>query len=405
MCVELLNKPEFLAETVASKDMLDGYIRENIQYGFDLSEQFEDVLKFVKQELQPCRDLFTDIELRRIIGTEIAWIRQQKAVAEKCGNVTEMTQARENFINDVRYGMDPALDEDSPLRRMTELETYLRSWRDFPAFGFGVRALEDATGGILPGEICVLTGAPGTMKTSLALSAVDDFVSRTKEGLVYYCSVDMAPREITQRIMERESRIPQAILTDMSGRRDPEFKDIKREIKNKYNGRLAIHGHTDTRQMGIDDLLQACLKRQPQLIVVDYLTRLKQSGQSDLEFVEHAMPKILQYAHQYQASFLLLSQMSRASRSEQASGRIGGHGKGGGVVEELAHTEIELFQQPVDGDKPLVVAAVTKARRGVAGQFFSLDYDGPIKRFSGAATRMKRSSKKKPMFESASFYA
>jgi hypothetical protein len=153
--------------------------------------------------------------------------------------------------------------------------------------------------------------------------------------------------------------------------------------------------------MFLDDLLRHCLKRQPQLVVVDYFTRLKQPGQSDLEFVEGAMPKILSFAHQYQASFLILSQMSRVSRAEQASGRSGGHSKGGGVVEELAHTEIELFQIPVENDKPMIIAAVTKARRGIAGQYYSLEYDGPIKRFTGGARKMAKRTQKKPIFEEA----
>jgi hypothetical protein len=185
-------------------------------------------------------------------------------------------------------------------------------------------------------------------------------------------------------------------------RGDPEIQGVRKIISDKYDERLAIHGHTDTKQMTLDDLLSRCLKRQPQLIVIDYFTRLKQLGQSDLEFVESAMPRILSFAHQYQASFLILSQMSRTSRADQASGHAGGHSKGGGIVEELAHTEIELFQMPVEGDKPMIIAAVTKARRGVAGQYFSLDYDGPIKRFSGRATKMSKMTRKKPMFEPSS---
>jgi hypothetical protein len=392
-----------------ARNMLEGFIRESLHTSFlHLETEFEDALKYLKSELYPCRDLFTDIELRRIIGTETAWSRK---IMESSNLNTTKTRAerdaeREVFLRGVFLGAEPKEDSASPKSQMMELETYIRSWSDFPAFGFGVRALEDATGGILPGELCVLTGAPGTMKTSLALCAVDDFVSRTEVGSVYYCSVDMAPREITHRLVEREALIPQAILTSMIARDDPEFAAIKQAISDKYDGRLVIRGHSETRPLILDAMLLECLERQPQLIILDYFTRLKQPGQSDLEFVEYAMPKILQYAHQYQASFLILSQMSRSSRAEQATGRTGGHGKGGGIVEELAHTEIELIQQSVEGDKPLVIAAVTKARRGISGQYFSLDYDGPIKRFTGKARKMSKAAQKKAIFEPSndSFY-
>jgi len=408
VCQDLQHHPEFLQDTVAAKLLLDSSIRDTLlkMWGCELAENFDNALKQLKIDLRPCGGLFTNTELCRIIGTEIAWIREREISKPLIGR--DLGKIRNDFVNEVRYGLDPLLDNDSLAKQMIELESYIRSWADFPAFGFGIRALDDATGGILPGEICILTGAPGTMKTSLALCAVDDFVSRTEEGSVVYCSVDMARREITHRMIEREARIPQAVVRSMVEKNDPEMDTIRKMITEKYNARLVIlgHGKTDSQRMTVSRLLHECLKRQPQLVVIDYLTRLKEPGQSDLEFVECAMPRILDHAHQYETSFLVLSQMSRSSRAEQATGRIGGHGKGGGLVEELAHTEIELLQQPVEGDKPMVIAAVTKARRGVSGQFFSLGYDGPIKRFSGSTQKMSRATHKKAIFAPAddSFY-
>ena len=47
----------------------------------------------------------------------------------------------------------------------------------------------------------------------------------------------------------------------------------------------------------------------------------------------------------------------------------------------------------------MVIAAITKARRGVSGQFFSLGYDGPIKRFDGTALKMTKNTQRKAIFE------
>jgi replicative DNA helicase len=333
--------PELLDDDAsAAKAILGDLVRDSLRqtFGPGLENSFDEALECLKLELKPCEGLFSETELRRIIGTEIAWYRLS---ANATGTQDELAHIREQFMSEVRYGVEPLLDADSPTRRIVELAAYRRSWANFPAFGFGIWEFDSATGGILPGEICAMTGAPGTMKTSLALSAVDDFVTRA-EGLVYYCSVDMAPREITHRLMEREGRVSSAELSRMFDTDDPELKQLTSAVIDKYDGRLVIRCHKDSRHMTVDDLLTNCLKRQPQLIIVDYLTRLKLPGQGDLEFVELAMPKILDYAHQYQASFLLLSQMSRVSRAEQTSGRSGGHSKGGGIVEELSHMEIEL---------------------------------------------------------------
>ena len=373
-------------------------------WGAELPRHFDEALNFLRGQLRPCAAVFSDVELRRIIGMEIAWLAETDA-RDKSRPVN-LADERDKFLHEAQFGPEPLTDPDSPTKHLGELETYLRTWADFPAFGFGIRALDNATGGILPGEICVLTGAPGTMKTSLALSAVDNYVSRPDSGLVCYCSVDMAPREITLRLMERESETPETVLRGMEARNDPELPEIRAAVTKKYDGRLAIKGHAPSRRMTVGGLLQFCLKRQPQLVVIDYFTCLKDKGQSDLEFVEDAMPDIVAFAHQYETSFLILSQMSKASRSEQAGGRMGGHSRGGGLVGELAHTEIELFQQPQDDDKPLVIAAITKARRGIAGQYFSLGYDGPIKKFDGTAQKMSKQVQRRAMFEPVqSFYS
>ena len=399
ICKDLSQHPELMQDRGGAQALLNNAVRDSLlsTWGDSLQDNFDEALRTLKEQLRPCGEVFTDVELRRIIGTELAWLAETREQKRPRG--ADLEAMRNEFVNEVTFGPDPLFDQDSPTKRLAELETYLRSWADFPAFGFGIRALDDATGGILPGEICVLTGAPGTMKTSLALCAVDDFVSRTETGLVYYCSVDMAPREISLRLLERECRIPEVILRGMGERADTELPELRGSVTRKYDGRLVIRGHEPQRRMTLPDLLRQCLKRQPQLVVIDYFTCLKAKGQSDLEYVENAMPDIVAFAHQYETSFLLLSQMGRGSRSEQAGGRIGGHSKGGGIVEELAHTEIELVQQHVDGDKPMVIAAITKARRGVSGQFFSLGYDGPIKRFDGSAMKMAKNTQRKAIFE------
>ena len=389
-----------------SRAILEGHMHDALiaTWGDGLTQHFDEALAYLREQLKPCAGVFPDVELRRVIGTEIAWLAE--CAARDKSRPVNLDAERDRFLSEARFGPDPLTDPDSPTKRMNELETYLRTWADFPAFGFDIGELDNATGGILPGEVCALTGAPGTMKTSLALSAVDSCVSRTDSGLVCYCSVDMAPREITLRLMERESEIPEPVLRSMESRGDPEVAEICAAVRRKYDGRLVIRGHSPSRRITIDNLLHFCLKRQPQLVVIDYFTCLKARGQSDLEFVEDAMPDVIAFAHQYETSFLILSQMSKASRSEQASGRMGGHSRGGGLVSELAHTEIELFQQQQEHDKPLVVAAITKARRGIAGQYFSLNYDGPIKKFDGTAQKMTKQVQRKAMFEPVgSFYS
>ncbi|GHV34476.1 hypothetical protein FACS1894187_05120 [Synergistales bacterium] len=396
----VLNDPE------NAKTMLDPAIRDAVNacsYNIRANGDFQMVFESVRRDVAPLRGLFSDVEIKRIIGQEEAWQIDTANENRTARRTPEQLRLElDEHVIAARFGKDPCADENSPTRRLKELEEYQRAWEDFPAFGFGIRKLDDAAGGILPGEICVLTGAQGTMKTSLALSAVDNFVGRSKTGLVYYASVDMSPIEITMRLLERETCRDQKELSFMRGA-DPEgYRALcKEHITAKYDKRLVISGHKDDKFMTLDSLLHDCSARQPQLVVIDYLTMLKTIGQSDLDFVDIAMRVILRYAHRYQASFLILSQMSRASKYSQYGGQMGGHAKGGGIVEELAHLEIELTRQKVESGLPMVIAGITKTRRGVAHQYFSLDYDGPIKRFTGGAEKMTMNTKKTAIFERA----
>ena len=112
------------------------------------------------------------------------------------------------------------------------------------------------------------------------------------------------------------------------------------------------------------------------------------------------MPAIKDFAEECQVPVILLSQMGRTSRSEQNSGKMGGHAKGGGIVEELCTVEIELIREPSsEGRKPEIVATVIKTRRGEAGKSFFLEYVGKSMRFTGNSQKAERQTGRKAIFE------
>lgn len=371
-----------------ARELLISQIHESVLecWARDLERDWDGVLEHVRCDIHTCADLLSDVELRRILGQELLFLR--KSQFKRPDKSPE--SFRREFLSVLEYGRDPLTDADSPGRRIAEMTEHLRTWADFPAFAFGVPDLDDAFGGVLPGDICVVAGAPGTMKTSLALSFLDDFIMRTEGRFALYCSVDMAPREIGMRLAERESGVPEQELRRLAAEGSSRYSEACGLVRSKYDGRLAVRGHTPGSRMTVRSMLDEALLRNAQLIIIDYLTRLKDPSQSDLEFVEEAMPMLLDHAHRYETSFLILSQIARASRSDQACGHLGGHSRGGGIVEELAHSEIELVRQETAGTAPMIIACVAKARRGRAGLCFSLDYEGPLKRFTGKSQRVVR---------------
>jgi replicative DNA helicase len=89
--------------------------------------------------------------------------------------------------------------------------------------------------------------------------------------------------------------------------------------------------------------------------------------------VNEVMPKLKKLAQQFGIRVIILSQMSRASKREQQLGSLGGYSKGGGIVEEMIHSEIELFKDvAINNQVSPIIATVSKNRRGPSGYSYRL---------------------------------
>jgi len=180
-----------------------------------------------------------------------------------------------------------------------------------------------------------------------------------------------------------------------------------REAKARFDaweaGRLKILGNSYRNRWTIDGVEKQAAMRLPSLLVVDFLTCLKRPGQSDLDAVEEIMPRLQGITQKLGIKTLLLSQMSRLAKTDQAKGAVGGHSKGGGIVEELAHAEIELLKDAPEseGEQPKIIATVTKTRRGVNGSSFALDYKGARWNSRGARRGCSGTKTASPCFRSS----
>ena len=282
------------------------------------------------------------------------------------------------------------------------LETRLskvKSWSRDSAFLFGIEDIDGETGGVQPGEICVVTGAQGSMKTSFALGGIE--LALEKGFSVMFVSLDMDAGEVQERRVIRRMRCSQQLYFHfLNSGNDLEIRKAKREIVELDQGKFILHGN-DAGQIDIDRVCDLMDWRRPMVLVIDYLTLLKRRRQSDLDCVEECMPKLKEYTQNYGIRTILLSQMGRASKTEQAQGKTGGHSKGGGIVEELAHLEIELIKDASKSVRePEIIATITKNRRGPSGISYSLECEAASYFFTGKSHRVWRESKApvKPMF-------
>jgi KaiC/GvpD/RAD55 family RecA-like ATPase len=272
----------------------------------------------------------------------------------------------------------------------------VKAWDSSTAFEFGIEALDSEFQGVQPGEMCVVSGAQGSMKTSFALG---------KGFSVMFFSLDMEPGELQERRILRRTGYAQAFYFYLMRTGDTaEIERAREEINELDRGRFFLYGPENGGAgygTAIDDIKAEAERLRPNVLAVDYLTLLRRPGQSDLDCVDETMRVFKPLTQRLKMRTILLSQMSRASKAEQAKGVVGGHSKGGAVVEELAHTEIELIKDVSrDPYRPDFVATVTKARRGASYISFSLEADAQSMCFLGGATRVYRNGGKagKPMF-------
>ena len=293
---------------------------------------------------------------------------------------------------------------DSPGEHIVRLRKEVQSWGDSYAFTLGIQPLDNAWGGLMPGELGVLVGSQGSMKTSLALNGVEHFLRENPKATVLFFSLDMTAEELSARLIMRDLGVSLQEMYGMMREKSQQYLDAEQRFGQATKGRLKILGNGYQKRWTIEGFEYQVALRNPDLVMVDFLTCLKRPGQSDLEAVEDIMPRVQGITQKMRIKTLLLSQMGRASKSDQAKGVIGGHSKGGGIVEELAHAEIELFKDAPaeEGEKPRIVATVTKTRRGVNGASFQLDYKGKQMEFTGQARRVQKDKDRKPIFQSMS---
>ena len=273
------------------------------------------------------------------------------------------------------------------LARLTE---EVANWKNLGGYGFGIMELDRAFCGLYPSEMMALVGAPGSMKTSLALNAVDDFMSRMPlDARLLFFSLDMPPQTVIARRLMREMNCFQSELYRMIHDKSPAVKDAYSRIAARDAGRFRLVG----RQRGgepysWEQIASIIVQVAPDLVIIDYLTLIGKY-RSELEAVYDLVPKIVSLKEDLGLAVILLSQMGRSSKAAQKSGS-GGHAAGGHYVEDAADVEIELLKdEKADGDTA-IVATVTKTRKKASGRSFMLDLNPRSLSFGTTAERVMR---------------
>lgn len=287
--------------------------------------------------------------------------------------------------------------ELNPEEHERDLVSEVDSWSDNPRLGFGIEALDNAYGGFYPGEVMGLVGAPGSMKTSLAINMVYNALENT-DGRVVFMSLDMAPRAIRMRMLQRELNVSKWELINMIKKSHPAIETARNSLRSKCEGRFGLAGQRgDGKDITWENIHDIIVQTAPDLVIIDYL-QLIAKYRNDTDLLFNVLPKITSTAGTYGTRFLLLSQMGRAGRADQKNG-LGDHAAGGYYFTARLDVEIELCVERDTMGEAHIIAGVTKTRNGAAGKMFDLDYSPITLAFTGRCRATARSKKDKAKFE------
>lgn len=293
--------------------------------------------------------------------------------------------------------------DTSPERALSNYTAQVRSWSSINTVRSGIYELDEAIGGgVLPGQILAVVGGDGSMKTSLALAFLENYI-QTVARPVLYLSLDMRPEQVALRRLLPLADMSEKRLTEAI-RGDPDFFAATLAQREKIDGGRC---HILDGPMELKDIERGIAQLSPGLVIWDYITATA-GFKSEMECQRACVEALRRWQHKYSASWIVLSQMSELAKAGQRQGDYAGRASGGNNLSRIADTQLELYMDDVEPQpyqmaqgivpEPQLVAIVTKCRSGVRGSMWSLEYNGPTMSFSGRAERVRREKKRRQIF-------
>lgn len=249
-----------------------------------------------------------------------------------------------------------------PLRHHSEIleETYESLRGPSPALETGFAELDDVIAGIIPGQLIVLGGRPGTMKTTLAL-AIADHLATSLEQTVLYESLEMSARQLTMRRIANAAGVP--------------LRRLQRyQMTDLDDQRIArVYGHVAATSLLIDEARHQTLPAMrarlaalaadgnpARLLVVDHVGLMPVPASVPRnEAMSAAVRGLRDTAEEFACGVLVLSQLNRGLEARKDRRPQLGDLKGTGELEETGDVVLLLY---ADGDDLEVIAA--KNRNG-----------------------------------------
>lgn len=252
-----------------------------------------------------------------------------------------------------------------------------------PGLPLGFPDLDDKlSGGLQPGDLCILAARPSVGKTSMALSILNSVcIEQGRPAQMF--SLEMSRRQLAIRLAAMRAGL------DVSKVRPGKLGEREMRLMAEALSQIALDGVLvdDTPCEHIDAMRakarRAAAQTPPALIVVDYLGLAESDGENRVQEVSKISRHLKAMAREIGCPVLALSQLSRAVEGRAVKVPMLSDLRDSGAVEQDADQVMFLhrpgvYDQQVDAS--VTELHIAKNRNGPIG-VVPLYFDGPRTQF------------------------
>lgn len=294
--------------------------------------------------------------------------------------IESITQAKDvdKAINDVIAELSILTGEDeedgmtvADLVKRYQTDYFREKEKDY--LYVGIRKIDEAVGGIDPGDITIIAARPAVGKSAIVLQMAKEISRKGKR--VGYFNMEMNNAQVYERIIAAESGVGvQKIRHDTSANKtDFElFMNANKELLSMTN----LHVYKGSRTVA--GIRQKVIKDKLEVVIIDYVQLITPGGNrgsnrtAEVGDISRGLKCL---ATDYKIPIIGLSQLNRASEQKTTKEPTMAELRESGSLEQDA-SNILLMWNPEEGNERKKTIKVEKARNG-RREKIDLEFDGP----------------------------
>lgn len=214
----------------------------------------------------------------------------------------------------------------------------------------GLKSLDRITGGVMPGELCLIPARPARGKSHLLAQIA---LANAKRGVgVAVYTIEMRKSQFAKRLWGHEGKIPSRVLRDERDMSPEQYKELQRASLRVAELPIYIN---DASALTTQELLtkaQLDVKRHKVgLVIVDYAQRLIAKGKDEVERAARQSQALTQLAKDY-VPVVAACQLSRAPQHDLNRWPNMQDIKGSSQFEQDAHLIVMIHREVDDKNQP-----------------------------------------------------